>query len=156
MELTTEKSNIDSLGETLDKRYDATNSKLKFEIDSLKKKIEDTQQIINANLQNQPRTSNGAWEAEKQLNKISFSSSLESKKDTNTKDKICTELISSQVEFNVLTNQSYVLQAFVKATLEFITGRDTFQVLLESSTAIDKTEHRFKCSKEGHKHYTAA
>jgi len=137
----------------LDERYDATNSKLKFEIDSLKKKIEDAQQIINAN---QPRTSNGAWEAEKQLNKISFSSSLESKKDTNTKDKICTELISSQVEFNVLTNLSYALQAFVKATLEFITSRDTFQVLLESSTEIGKTEHRFKCSKEGHKHYTAA
>ena len=162
------------------------------EIDNLKKQLDAAltgkqilenevkkQQIINANLKNQPRPSNGAREAEKQLNKISFSSSLESKKDINTKDKLCTELNSSQVEnevnaleismhdllnstkeystlsnlatdhmnlqnelenncnssitlekndlekrINALTNQSYALQSFVRATLEFISSRD--------------------------------
>ena len=52
MELTTEKSNIDILGETLDERYDAINSKLKFEIDSLKNNIKDAQNKINNTEQN--------------------------------------------------------------------------------------------------------
>ena len=50
--LTIEKSNIDSLGKTLDETYDATNLKLKFEIDSLKKNIEDAQNKINNTEQN--------------------------------------------------------------------------------------------------------